>query len=521
MIVYCNSFSFGPHDHVTRKLSRIIAKWIEKKLDHSFDGELENFSNNLGLLRYEKFTSKDNTVYEFFELKHQDKFLDQRFWITEVSITSSSKGIYFSCLLRVEDLSVIDNKKILITRPTFIRAIREEIPEQYQNNVIGYNFTYATSQMVPRIISEIESKERKHSVILLSTLFQGGSTIFNEQALIGYVYGLANIYIVDRNVSLHASREYSNGDLLACWNGAAKIHYPLLKSSKYYDLIKPFEISEIQENNFESFFLNKLSRWHNSIHYVKHLTYERLISIKSSDQLNAFVEDSKKVSLGLSQQQELIEKLYAFIEAKDNDLKDKELELDIISKDFVLMESKYQRLEEENKILKRDLHILKTNEIAQGNVSENTNLLKDASSLDDVYILCSEHYSSRIHFTNKAVRSLEGSPYREIRKVTEAFFSLINIFHERFAQNLPIDSSTIEKLSNLGIEYAANISESVESFPGYQGLYKGKRIDMNKHLKLGNSRDPQHCFRIHFDWDDEDKRIVIHHAGRHLDTTKT
>ena len=55
----------------------------------------------------------------------------------------------------------------------------------------------------------------------------------------------------------------------------------------------------------------------------------------------------------------------------------------------------------------------------------------------------------------------------------------------------------------------------------YSAQYKGRKADYNKHLKIGTSRRPERTFRIHFEWDDEDNKIVIHHAGRHLTTQHT
>jgi hypothetical protein len=44
---------------------------------------------------------------------------------------------------------------------------------------------------------------------------------------------------------------------------------------------------------------------------------------------------------------------------------------------------------------------------------------------------------------------------------------------------------------------------------------------MNRHFRLGGARDKTRTLRIHFEWDEDDQVIVIHHAGEHLTTTQS
>ena len=46
--------------------------------------------------------------------------------------------------------------------------------------------------------------------------------------------------------------------------------------------------------------------------------------------------------------------------------------------------------------------------------------------------------------------------------------------------------------------------------------YKGNDIEMMKHLKYGVKNSPSETIRIHFEWDSEDKKIVIGYCGPHL-----
>jgi hypothetical protein len=47
--------------------------------------------------------------------------------------------------------------------------------------------------------------------------------------------------------------------------------------------------------------------------------------------------------------------------------------------------------------------------------------------------------------------------------------------------------------------------------------YQDKRIQMDKHLKIGTADNAADTLRVHFEWLADEKRIVIGHCGQHLD----
>ena len=57
-----------------------------------------------------------------------------------------------------------------------------------------------------------------------------------------------------------------------------------------------------------------------------------------------------------------------------------------------------------------------------------------------------------------------------------------------------------------------------KSDQAYLAQYEGQRVDISKHIKLGRAFDPRYTLRLHFHWDAERAKIVVHHAGEHLPT---
>ena len=68
--------------------------------------------------------------------------------------------------------------------------------------------------------------------------------------------------------------------------------------------------------------------------------------------------------------------------------------------------------------------------------------------------------------------------------------------------------------------YSANNSGiTAGKCDGYERIHGGKKYILDKHIQLGTARDPWFCFRIYFEWEPELEKIIILHAGEHLDTT--
>lgn len=70
-------------------------------------------------------------------------------------------------------------------------------------------------------------------------------------------------------------------------------------------------------------------------------------------------------------------------------------------------------------------------------------------------------------------------------------------------------------------EYSAKESETVLNNQRARELrtfdYDGQQLLMEKHLKFGVKDSAFETMRIHFEWDNENKKIVIGHCGPHLD----
>ncbi|KJU82044.1 hypothetical protein MBAV_005763, partial [Candidatus Magnetobacterium bavaricum] len=110
---------------------------------------------------------------------------------------------------------------------------------------------------------------------------------------------------------------------------------------------------------------------------------------------------------------------------------------------------------------------------------------------------------------NGARKELEDSPFEDTARVYPAFNVLHNEFYYMFSGHMSM-KKVDKALKAAGLKYNAHIDERNEVYK----IYKGRKADMNRHIKIGVSRESRYLFRLHFEWDSEEKKVVVHHAGR-------
>ena len=83
--------------------------------------------------------------------------------------------------------------------------------------------------------------------------------------------------------------------------------------------------------------------------------------------------------------------------------------------------------------------------------------------------------------------------------------------------------SAVEKLNQSKIVFRGDMAQETQGKHKSvykKRLYKGRPADLSKHIRIGNSYSPERCFSVHFELDNSEKALVIHHAGKHLPTSR-
>jgi hypothetical protein len=153
-----------------------------------------------------------------------------------------------------------------------------------------------------------------------------------------------------------------------------------------------------------------------------------------------------------------------------------------------------------------------------GEVSTVTQEKQDVNSVLKQVIELSE---GRLSATQAAFKSADDSPFRDIEKIRQCLTVLADDYYRVYHKDKSIQlAQAIDAGRPYQIQFKGDTAASTKGLYGiYKRDYKGSRVDIGKHLGIGNTGNPERCFRLHFHWDNDAQQIVIHHAGRHLPTS--
>ncbi|MBE0472534.1 MAG: hypothetical protein IBX55_23885, partial [Methyloprofundus sp.] len=128
-----------------------------------------------------------------------------------------------------------------------------------------------------------------------------------------------------------------------------------------------------------------------------------------------------------------------------------------------------------------------------------------------------DNSQGKLTLTSKALKSAQESPYNDYERAEKCLCIMMHEFYEVWAHGASLEQA-IQIAQHHGIEYRGDSSIKTKGkFPSvYYRDYDGKKIDIGKHLTLGDSRDPKRCLRVHYHFDETKNQVVIHHFGRHL-----
>ena len=117
---------------------------------------------------------------------------------------------------------------------------------------------------------------------------------------------------------------------------------------------------------------------------------------------------------------------------------------------------------------------------------------------------------------------MKSSNYEDLKAFAEVLQVLVDGFYPMYATKSKSLQDVEDMLRPIPASYAGGMSEVTKgkSDDAYFAQYEGQRVDISRHVKLGRAFDPRYTLRLHFHWDVERAKIVVHHAGEHLPTLK-
>ena len=145
-------------------------------------------------------------------------------------------------------------------------------------------------------------------------------------------------------------------------------------------------------------------------------------------------------------------------------------------------------------------------------------------TLADFKTWCGAHLAGYVEIHNRAFQGIGKSQYEDTSLIYNSLILLRDHYVPMRREGGLERKNAYERACHaLGIEEVTTFAGARAGEEGdtYFVRYAGRRVELDRHLKKGNSREPRRCFRLYFFWDKDGQQAVVGWLPSHLDTRIT
>jgi len=534
MLVYANSLKLEPEDGI-EQIVKIVAKWVGKVSGPGSYVEpkkllqgIKEFKLKDGVtLTARSMLDRPDTAEfpKFFSARfsHPDSDVPGRRWTTEIGLRHDSHNSPIDCsiILKTDEISARVNAPVKVTRPRLMLSLFEKC--RPTSETPGLFLKKLCDQSYSSYLAAVVSEDRRHPIVLVSC-DQEGKYLIEPERVRGVVIGLADVYFVGHGVDTF-NLEGLVGRRLIAFGGAIRIVFPKRKGGDFYEsiLLSGESLSDLakEQGAIESEILAMITHRTNIPLSWRHISLEFVNQVMLRSKLKSAVDkrSNERYANDKDDNLELLELACADLSERDNQILSMQDQLEEYQYDCRRLQSVVDSLQY-SLSGKQDAsdpneEVLKALQLIRDSLRK---LEKNELCLEGALRICSILYQDRLIVLDSAYKSAQESDISGFHNVSKAYDLLIKLA-DSYWESLNAgggDQQAKEVFGNKS--YAANEANlSLEGQRIRKFLYKGKYVQMDKHLKYGVKDSPATTLRIHFEWFAETRRIVIGHCGRHLD----
>jgi hypothetical protein len=451
------------------------------------------------------------------QFRHPDRDFPAREWIADIGGRLDGKVWRCSVSLATFETSRYIPPVEQTTRPQVVRNIIERC--QVDSATIGSAARPLTISDAEAFEYQVKDPERSFPLVVISC-DRAGKFLVDPHRLASLLTGIAEVVFIPRDVDtfrlehlLTPSFSAYGGAVTIIWHrdrpGSSRIH-----SSK----LIPERLLEMQSANLEleSELLAKICHRSNAGNARTAVTLDSVRRMAAQARLRFALSKGEPDKDLLALYEDADKQQRAQIESQKRDI-------DGLLDELARSEEERERLEQ---------HVDALNQaIAAGRLAERATeervsgipaaqvleLLCEKLSLEKCLHVIGLAFPDRLVILESARRSAEESAdFNNPQKALELMWKLCDGYWSAIVSGSDQDARAV-----FGNSYAANESETARNNKRARELrtfeYRGKPVEMMKHLKIGVKDSTAETWRLHFHWDAEEKKIVIGHCGKHLD----
>lgn len=533
MLVYANEIEIVG-DNPALQVLRGISGWLSEKLservvirDVTTPGERTGGSPK-AWLRTDKAIANNFRLYSWV-LKHSDPKVSGRQWVTELGLKDEDGGsAYFSCVVYTEEQSILVSDSVQVSRPRVVKFIfanvQDEPNVQFAPGSIGSAVKWVGEGVdsYRGLLADIKKASRDYPLVLVSPDNDGRYTVEPER-LQNMLFGLAQVVGVTKDFNSYDMAEVLGREYSA-WAGAINIiRVPHRDGRVFTHRILPRDIPiELDSSHKkECLVLGRVShntnipRQRNRIRPegVRNLSAKLRLERRIAD-LAEKPDDTLRDELGM-----VYEELFQLSADLDQAQQQKE------RLEFTLLESE-EKIQDLEKQIKQSAYINSQRSDAPVDLAEDEEIVSDLIRVaahskgptpEECLNLLSKVYPKRLVVLHSAIESArEVCSFAQNRRLLDMLNRLVTEYLPAYMQG----GDTAARSTFTNNEFAARESDTVTKSKKYLAYRKfdfdGQEVEMLKHLKVGVADDQKSTVRVHFEIDQESKRVLLGHCGKHL-----
>ena len=525
MLVYVNQLKFVG-DNALNDVFRTIAGWLKEQTKHHFKKEelLSGQEFRFGGQWVRTYRADDREPYLYGILfSNPDISVSGRQWITEIGIRADSDSVICSVLLETSDISTRVRDIPVTTKPKLIKYLIKNCQPAPETVGTSIQKVEPDEDSLKSFLASVERPERNHPIVLVSHRFDG-TTVISPRTLQGHLVGLAQVVVVDEHMDSWFM-ERVVGRRYSAWGGAINIIYP--SGGRDFCRNKLYVFDELEGLLSESVNINldilsRITHYSNGRKKRQHFSPYDVRAKRAADFRHSLKERYESAAES-EEQYELLEQAFEQIEEYENILKLKEedfqKQLEAANQEILDLLENNEEKESEIWRLKAKISALES----AGTESHASRLpvsvlesLRSPTPEKCLQVLEST-FPDRIEIIESAWKSArESDKFRNVQKLADLLLRLSTDYYEKISSGPDSEARKVFGSNEFAAQESESVRNNAELSRKRTFEYRGAKVQMYRHLKIGVADNVSETIRVHFHWDSDRKKIVIGYCGPHL-----
>ncbi|WP_146113070.1 hypothetical protein [Paracoccus yeei] len=463
----------------------------------------------------------DSLRYWTLRFDDDDRTVAGRSWVIETALAEQENDSRVLFGLRLQCIARGENPPYDRSIPGFARDVISACDARLDNRKVTLKpWTVDTEDEVDQLVDLLLSKRRKSDVVVVSLSEYSNDRsdeLISSERLARDLAGAAHVVVISGEAAFHLSDRV--GREFSVFQQAVRTYRPGFDPNSEAPFAHPLGLAD------------RIRHWNGGPDAYRRFISSEVLrrTVEGSDALKRLptFAEAKQTAAELrrrnaqqsgSSNDELLALAEEEIEQLKNDLASQKQEsgelLEVAEAEREAAEVEVQRLQGTLYHLQQRLQSLEEN---NGEPADST-IPDDLTKLEQ---WAATHLAGTVELHNRALRGAKDSEYEDVTLIYQALLLLRDYYVPMRRQGGPEFKQAFDRrCAELGIEEQPSFAGNRAGEEGdtYFIRIGHRRVELDRHLKKGNSREPRYCFRLYFFWDDTTNQVVVGWLPSHLST---